>query len=340
MPKLDYAFRSTLAHRKWARELDRFVRRAVKRSLGLPGRVCDAFFYVPTSQGGLGLRSVEDELGNLMTTHVAKMLTSPDPLVRGVATLSLDRTIKKRYGETEGPEDRWRFLSGQIRRDREGRRGDVSTMWSRVRDFTKDTGVRLHGGTGEDQTPTGVSLGDWEISGGFRRVLLRELRTERARFWLKRWTSLAEQGGLAQCFSQVPESNFWIRDCRFLRYREYRFAIKASLNLLPVAAHKIKYGGSVASTWCKGCTCNIETQEHMLSVCPKNMPKIKARHNKVMERLVIAILDSLGTKFLDQTSMSRVPVRHLPIWLRPGRGSWTSTQLSRKSSRRRGTKQY
>ena len=107
MPKLDYVFRSTLAHRKWARELDRFVRRIVKRSLCLPGRVCDAFFYVPTSQGGLGLRSVEDELGDLMTTHVAKMLTSPDPLVRGVATLSLDRSIKKRYGETEGPEDRW-----------------------------------------------------------------------------------------------------------------------------------------------------------------------------------------------------------------------------------------
>ena len=109
----------------------------------------------------------------------------------------------------------------------------------------------------------GVSLRDWEISGDFRRVLLRELRTERVRFWLKKWTSLAEQGGLAQCFSQVPESNFWIRDCWFLRYREYRFAIKAHLNLLPVAAHKIKYGGSVASTRCKGCTGSIDTQEHI-----------------------------------------------------------------------------
>ena len=32
-------------------------------------------------------------------------------------------------------------------------------------------------------------------------------------------------------------SNFWIRDCWFLRYKEYRFAIKAHLNLLVVAAH-------------------------------------------------------------------------------------------------------
>ena len=301
MPKLDYAFRSTLAHRKWARELDRFVRRTVKRSLGLPGRVCDAFFYVPTNQGGLGLRSVEDELGNLMMTHAVKMLTSPDPLVRGVAMISLDGTIKKRLGETEGPEDRWRFLSGQIRRTREGSRGDISTLWSRVRDFVGEAGVRLHGGTDEDPKPTGVSVGDREIPGDFRRVLLRELRTKRAQSWLKKWTSLGEQGSLAQTFSQTSESNFWIRDCRFLRYREYRFAIKARLNLLPVAAHKIKYGGSVASARCKGCTGNIETQEHMLSVCPRNMPKIKARHDKVMERLVRAIPGSLGTKFLDQT---------------------------------------
>ena len=35
MPKLDYVFRSILEHTKWARELDHFVRRTVKRSLGL-----------------------------------------------------------------------------------------------------------------------------------------------------------------------------------------------------------------------------------------------------------------------------------------------------------------
>ena len=91
--------------------------------------------------------------------------------------------------------------------------GEVSTMWRRVRDFAQETGVRLHGGTGEDPTPTGVSLRDREISGDFRMVLLRELQTERAWSWLKKWMSLAEQGGLAQCFSQVPESNYWIRDC-------------------------------------------------------------------------------------------------------------------------------
>ena len=59
----------------------------------------------------------------------------------------------------------------------------------------------------------------------------------------------------------------------------------------------------MADTRCKGCTGNIETQEHCtcLNVCQSNMPAIKGRYDRVMERLVGAIPDSLGTKFLDQT---------------------------------------
>ena len=301
VPKLDYALRSTLAHKKWGKELDKFVRRTVKRSLGLPGRACDAFFYVPTAQGGLGLRSFVDELGNMMITHATKMLTSPDPLVRGVAQHSLDCTIRKRYGETEGPEDRWRFLAGQLRCANEGRRGDISSIWSRLRDFVGDIGVRLHGGTDEEPTPTSVTIGDRDLSGNFRKVLLRELRDARGKFWLQKWASLDEQGSFAPSLSQASESNYWLRDCRYLRYREYRWAIKARLNLLPVASHKRKFRGAAADTRCRGCTGNIETQEHCLSVCQGNMPAMRARHNKIVERLVGAIPDSLGTKFLDQT---------------------------------------
>ena len=301
VPKLDYALRSTLAHKKWGKELDRFVRRTVKQSLGLPGRVCDAIFYVPIAQGGLGLRSIMDDLGNMMITNAAKMLTSPDPLIRGVAQHSLGCTIRKRFGETEGPEDRWRFLAGELKSATESRRGDVSSIWSRLRGFAKEAGVRLYGGTDNDSPPTSISIGDRELSGGFRKVLLRELRAAKGRSWIQKWTSLAEQGGFAQTISQAPESNYWLRDCRYLRYREFRWAIKARLNLLPVAAHKRKYGGSAADTRCKGCVGHIETQEHCLSVCQSNMPAMKARHDKVMERLVGAIPDSLGTKFLDQT---------------------------------------
>ena len=38
---------------------------------------------------------------------------------------------------------------------------------------------------------------------------------------------------------------------------------------------------------------HIETQEHALSVSQTNMPAMKARHDKVMERLVEAIPDEV-----------------------------------------------
>ena len=234
----------------------------------------------------------------MMITHAVKMLTSPDPLVQGVAQHSPECTIRKKFGETEGHKNQWRFLAGQLKSATESCRGDVSSIWSRLRAFAGETGVRLYGGTSDDPTPTDISIGDRVLYGGFRRVLLRELRTKRGKTWLSKWASLAKQGGFARTISQASESNYWLRDCRYLRYREYRWAIKARLNLLPVAAHRRKYEGSVADTRCKGC---MGTQEHCLNVCQANMPAIKARHDRVMERLVGAIPDSLGTKFLDQT---------------------------------------
>ena len=58
VPKLDYVLQSTLAHKKWGKNLDTFVRKTVKQSLGLSGRTCDTIFYVPVAQGGFGLRSM------------------------------------------------------------------------------------------------------------------------------------------------------------------------------------------------------------------------------------------------------------------------------------------
>ena len=131
-------------------------------------------------------------------------------------------------------------------------------------------------------------------------VLLRVLRNARAETWFKKWTGLAGLGAYVPTFGKAMESNYWIRDCCYLRHREFQFALKARLNLLPVASQKIKYGKG-GSTTCKGCTRNVETQEHCLSMCTKNMQEMKKRHNAIVERLVKAVPQTLGTKFLDQT---------------------------------------
>ena len=94
---------------------------------------------MPTSKGGLGLRSIEDELDNQMITQCIKMLSSPDDFVKGVAAASLDATVLQRYGRIEGHGDRWRFLSAQLKALQESRKtNDISTIFSCVRTFARD----------------------------------------------------------------------------------------------------------------------------------------------------------------------------------------------------------
>ena len=85
----------------------------------------------------------------------------------------------------------------------ESSKGDVSSIWSRLRGFVGEAVVRLHGGTDDNSPLTGISIGDRELSGGFRKVLLWDYVPQGGRSWHQKWTSLAEQAGFAQTISQT-----------------------------------------------------------------------------------------------------------------------------------------
>ena len=139
-----------------------------------------------------------------MITQAVKMLTSPDPLVRGMAQHSLTLTVEKWYGDIEGLEDKWRFLAGQIWCQCVGRRGDESTIWSHVRNFVVDRQIRLHGRTDEDPMPTSISIGTRDFSWNFRKTHLQELRKETAHFHHRQWLDAPEREGLPNLSGAYP----------------------------------------------------------------------------------------------------------------------------------------
>ena len=136
----------------------------------------------------------------------------------------------------------------------------------------------------DSDIPTTMSISDEQLPTNFRKTLLRRIRRKRGDVWLQKWIDLKEQGGLVHNICQASESNYWIRDSKNLRYREYRFALKVRLNLLPVPAQKRKYAGREADVRCRGCNGNVEMQEHCLNVCKGNMQAMRVRHNKVVYR--------------------------------------------------------
>ena len=100
----------------------------------------------------------------------------------------------KRYGQTKGPEDHWRFLSAQLKAPQESHKSDIFTIFSHVRTFAKDLVVHLHGGVGAYKSPESASVGNESLSEQFCKVLLCVIRNLRTDTWFNKWTGLAKEG--------------------------------------------------------------------------------------------------------------------------------------------------
>ena len=84
--------------RKWALNIDKIIRKSIKRALKLPRRATTAIFYVARKHGGLGVFSLEDSSDVFRITHFFKCLSCSDPRVSGCAWDQLKHTVAKRTG--------------------------------------------------------------------------------------------------------------------------------------------------------------------------------------------------------------------------------------------------
>ena len=100
--------------------------------------------------------------------------------------------------------------------------------------------------------------------------------------------------------SKSPVSSDWIQDGKYLTFAEYRFAIRARLNILPTKTVARRAGKSQLDTKCRKCKLQPETLGHILNACTPNTFLMTERHNKILERLIKAIPYDLGDKFKEQ----------------------------------------
>ena len=98
LSKATYQLSTSLLNRTWAAKLDSDIRKKVKKALHLPTRTICAFFHLPMALGGLGLRSLQDNLEVATITRAIKVLSSKDKLVSDIAWDQLRLTIAKRTG--------------------------------------------------------------------------------------------------------------------------------------------------------------------------------------------------------------------------------------------------
>ena len=116
-------------------------------------------------------------------------------------------------------------------------------------------------------------------------------------------TSLREatdQGRANFSTSLAEASNYFIYSGAFLTFAQYRFTLRARLNLLPTRTVQACSGKAITDTRCRLCHQAEETLSHVTNHCLHNMGLIRERHNAILERLIRAIPPSLGDKFKEQ----------------------------------------
>ena len=96
-----------------------------------------------------------------------------------------------------------------------------------------------------------------------------------------------------------------------MSFSDYRFALKARLNLLPTKTVVKRIGRPINNINCSRCNQAPETLAHILNACSPNAGLMRERHNSILKRLVKAVPQSAGNKFVEQK------VLNSPYDLRP-----------------------
>ena len=102
-----------------------------------------------------------------------------------------------------------------------------------------------------------------------------------------------------------PSSSHWLSAGTFTSFSDFRFAIRARLNLLPTKTVVKRAGHPEIDTTCPKYHQGPETLGHvlnacMLNACTPNAGLMRERHNTILQRLVKAVPREAGDKFIEQ----------------------------------------
>ena len=297
-PRLCFALKVIFPGVIWCRKLDTSIRTIIKRGLRLPQRTCTKYLYLSQRLGGMGIPCAEDESHVARAAQAFKFLgDTRDPRIRDVALHQLGETMRKRarHLDPSKREDMAEFLNSTAQQG-EGRAGDVQSLWSVARaslangralvELTEDSAI-LH-------------TVHHDISWLKRNQACQWLREDFHARHLSAIKRSSDQGRAFDSLSLHPDSTFFTYTGKFLSFYQYRFIHKARLNLLPVRTVQARCRKLVPSTKCRLCGREEETLAHVVNHCHHNLLMVRDRHNAILDRIVRAIPDHLGTKMKEQ----------------------------------------
>ena len=178
----------------------------------------------------------------------------------------------------------------------EASRGDIRSMWSGVRKALKHLKctVKVSG------LCTHLNYEDVTVEGRHQPAVQKLLARAKSERRLHQLQSAPDQGRAFHLLANHPSSNHWIHSGAYTSFAKYRFAMRGRLNLLPTRVVAKRAGKPQLDTTCPKCHSSPETLGHVLNACTPNSGLMRERHNLVLQRLVKAVPQSLGDKYVEQ----------------------------------------
>eukprot|EP00731_Ephydatia_muelleri_P013788 Em0007g1098a len=279
-PRLTYALKIFFPGSSWCRKLDTGTRKWLKKAVCIPSRSCSSYLYTPQNIGGLGIPCIEDEMHIARVAQAFKFRADTrDPVVRKIAMSQLQDVVQRR-----------------------GRLPKLATvsidqsLWSSVRASLTHT----HSTIQISPESASIHCGDKTVHWHKRQEVNQVLKSPTYHRHLTSLREATDQGRANFSTSLAEASNYFIYSSAFLTFAQYRFTLRARLNLLPTRTVQARSGKAITDTRCRLCHQAEETLSHVTNHCLHNMGLIRERHNAILERLIRAIPPSLGDKFKEQ----------------------------------------
>ncbi|TYZ67402.1 hypothetical protein PybrP1_005311, partial [[Pythium] brassicae (nom. inval.)] len=295
IPKAEYLLRHVRPLQQQLQAFDSALARGVRHALRLPPVSLSAVMYSPPGSGGLGFVKMTQLLAATQVAHAWQMLHSRDLSVRTIARAQVMQIVQKRFTLDAV---HWRdrdaeliqlFLNSELAASpfatAKRAHGDVGSLWVDVQRHLRTMELRF---TNETFTAQDGSVTERALQlrvPHHRKVLqhktvARQIKQHIKLLALAEWKAAADQGRTVRAHGQLGSA--FMNRGGGLSDAEYRFAIRARLNLVCTRA-VLKRMRQLRTPTCRvaGCT-HAETLPHVLNHCKGSEEIIRGRHDNVL----------------------------------------------------------
>lgn len=213
----------------------------IKTTLNLPPRASNDFPYGSRPLGCLGVRLVAEDSDVVTVDGAYKLLTSPDPVIRNLATRHLSHTIRDRIVREPNPDETSKYLSASQEEDFATTTNRFSNIWTRTRTASR----RLNCRWAMIAEPH-ITRNDATLHPRHRHRTCNTFRTHLRNARIDALRETPHQGKVHEIVSLNRSSSHFLTTGLYVRFADWRFIHRARLGLIPLNLYRFNEGSKTA----------------------------------------------------------------------------------------------